>query len=144
MLLTSLYVRLRTRYWMDFMPGDSCHMLTISATSSHSYSGHHSSRALLRPLASSLAPTVQPLRTQCRHLIQCLTLRQRIQLFISSRLRAQQFLMMMMILGFRLRLRLLCLHAHMTMRPEVLVLPLLPLTLLWLRSSRLLLSSRLI
>jgi hypothetical protein len=51
----------------------------------------------------------------------------------------------MMILGFRLRL--LCLRAHMIMRPGVLVLfllPLLRLTQLWLRSFRLLHSSRLL
>jgi hypothetical protein len=76
-----------------------------------------------------------------------LTLRPRILLFISSKLRTQQLMMMMMmILGFHLRLRLLCLHAHMIMRLGVLVLPLLPLlplTLLLLRSSRHLLSSRL-
>jgi hypothetical protein len=85
----------------------------------------------LRPHASTLAPTVQPLRTQCQYLIQCQTFRQRMRRFISSRLRAQRFLMMMMILVFRL----LCLHARMIMRPGVLVLPLLPLlplTLLWL------------
>jgi hypothetical protein len=65
-------------------------------------------------------------------------------LFVSSKLRMQQ--LMMMILGFLLRLRLLCPHAHMIMRLGVLVLPLLPLrllTLLLLRFSSLSLSSRL-
>jgi hypothetical protein len=75
-----------------------------------------------------------------------LTLRPRMQLFISSTLRLHQLLllMMMMILGFLFRL--LCLHAHMIMRLGVLVLPLLPLqlwTLLLLRFSNLSLSSRL-
>jgi hypothetical protein len=47
-------------------------------------------------------------------------------------------------LGFHLRLRLLCLHALMIMRLGVpVVLPLLPLTLLLRRFSRLSLSSRL-
>jgi hypothetical protein len=82
----------------------------------------------LRPHASSLGPTVQRLRILCQHLLQYLTLRPRILLFISSKLRPQQLMMimMMMILGFHLRLCLLCLHAHMIMRLGVLVLPLLP------------------
>jgi hypothetical protein len=45
---------------------------------------------------------------------------------------------------FGIRLRLLCLHARMIMRPGVPVLPLLPLTLLWLRSFSLLRSSRIL
>jgi hypothetical protein len=93
----------------------------------------------------SLGPTVLRLRLLCQLLLQFLTLRPRMLLFVSSKLRMQQ-LMMMMILGFLLRLRLLCLHAHMIMRPGVLVLPPLPLrllTLLLLRFSSLSLSSRL-
>jgi hypothetical protein len=119
-------------------------MLTISATSSLSRFGHHSSRALLRPLASSLDPTVQLLRILCRHLLQCLTLRPRILLFTSLRLRAQQSLTMMMMmitLGF-----CLCLHLHTLMITRLgvpVVLPLLSLTLLLLRSSRPLHNSRL-
>jgi hypothetical protein len=35
-LWISSFVRLRTLCWMDFVPDVSCHMLTISATSSHS------------------------------------------------------------------------------------------------------------
>jgi hypothetical protein len=34
MLWTSLFVRSRTLYWMVYVPDVSCHMLTISATSS--------------------------------------------------------------------------------------------------------------
>jgi hypothetical protein len=105
-----------------------------------------SSRVLLRPLASSLGRTVQLQRILCQHLLQCLILRPRTPPSISLRLRAEQPMMMMMSLGFHLRLRFLCLHAHMIMRLGVLVLPLLPLlllTLLLLRSSSLLLSSRL-
>jgi hypothetical protein len=92
----------------------------------------------------SLGPTVLRLRLLCQLLLQFLTLRPRILHFISLRLRAQQMMMMMMILGFCLRL--LCLHAHMIMRLGVLMLPLLPLlplTVLLLRFSRHLLSSRL-
>jgi hypothetical protein len=65
-----------------------------------------------------------------------LTLRPRMLLFISSKLRMQQLMMMMMILGFFLCLRLLCLHAHMIMRLGALVLPLLPLLLLTLHLLR--------
>jgi hypothetical protein len=93
----------------------------------------------------SLGPTVLRLRLLCQLLLQFLTLRPRILLFISSKLRMQQLMMMMMII-LGLYLRLLCLHAHMIMRLGALVLPLLPLlllTLLWLRFSRHLLSSRL-
>jgi hypothetical protein len=92
----------------------------------------------------SLGPIIQRLRILCQLLLQFLTLSPRMLLFISSKLRMQQLMMMMMILGFHLRL--LCLHAHMIMRLGVLVLPLLPLllwTLLLLRFSSLSLSSRL-
>jgi hypothetical protein len=81
----------------------------------------------------SLGPTVLRLRLLCQLLLQFLTLRPRMLLFISSKLRMQQ-MMMMMILGFHLRL--LCLHAHMIMRLGVLVLPLLPLLLLTLHLLR--------
>jgi hypothetical protein len=95
-----------------------------------------------------LDPTVLCLRLLCQLLLQFLTLRPRMLLFVSSTLRIQQLMMtmMMMILGFLLRLHLLCLHAHMIMRLGVLVLPLLPLrllTLLLLRFSSLSLRSRL-
>jgi hypothetical protein len=118
---------------MVYVLVDSYRMLTIFATSLLSWFDHHSFRVLLRPLTSSLGPTVQLQRILCRHLLQWLILRLRIPLFTSSRLRAQQSLttttmmMMMMTLGFHLRLRLLCLHALMIMRLGVLVvLPLLP------------------
>jgi hypothetical protein len=56
-----------------------------------------------------------------------LTLRPRVLLFISLKLRTQQLMMMMMMMILGFLLRLLCLHAHMIMRLGVLVLPLLPL-----------------
>jgi hypothetical protein len=84
-----------------------------------------------------LGPTVLRLRLLCQLLLQFLTLRPRMLLFISLKLRMQQLMMMMMmILGFLLRLPLLCLHAHMIMRLGVLVLPLLPLLLLTLHLLR--------
>jgi hypothetical protein len=76
------------------------------------------------------------MRFLCQLLLRFLTLRPRMLLFISSKLRMQQLMMMMMMMILGFHLRLLCLHAHMIMRLEVLVLPLLPLLLLTLRLLR--------
>jgi hypothetical protein len=81
--------------------------------------------------------------------IQCQTFRLRMRHSASSRPRAQLLLLLMMMMMMTTttlgsRHHPMCLLAHMITRQGVPVLPLLPLTLLWLRYSSPLHSSRLI